>query len=92
MVVVLLLGWVFDYLSVSYLPAFMLAMLLAIFICSLCVRGIDQMKHGEESEGFLVLLWRPQVLAFLVAAFLIQFSHGAYYTFFSLFLEAQGYR
>ncbi|OUR69793.1 MFS transporter [Bermanella sp. 47_1433_sub80_T6] len=90
-VVVLLLGWVFDYLSVSYLPAFMLAMLLAIFICSLCVRGIDQMKHGEESEGFLVLLWRPQVLAFLVAAFLIQFSHGAYYTFFSLFLEAQGY-
>ena len=90
-VVVLLLGWVFDYLSVSYLPAFMLAMLLAIFICSLCVRGIDQVKHGEESEGFLVLLWRPQVLAFLVAAFLIQFSHGAYYTFFSLFLEAQGY-
>jgi len=90
-VVVLLLGWVFDYVSVSYLPAFMLVMLLAIFICSLCVRGIDQAKHGEESEGFLVLLWRPQVLAFLVAAFLIQFSHGAYYTFFSLFLEAQGY-
>jgi len=90
-VVVLLLGWVFDYVSVSYLPAFMLVMLLAIFICSLCVRGIDQVKYGEESEGFLVLLWRPEVLAFLVAAFLIQFSHGAYYTFFSLFLEAQGY-
>ncbi len=90
-VVVLLLGWVFDFLSVSYLPVFMLVMLLAIFICSLGVRGAIQKKYEEESAGFMVLLWRPEVIAFLCAAFLIQFSHGAYYTFFSLFLEARGY-
>ncbi|MEY8263986.1 MAG: MFS transporter [Bermanella sp.] len=90
-VVVLLLGWLFDYISVRYLPAFMLAMLLAIFVCSLCVRGVDEVKHSEASAGFLALIWRPEVLAFLCAAFLIQFSHGAYYTFFSLFLEEQGY-
>ncbi len=89
--VVMILGWVFDFLSVSYLPVFMLVMLLAIFICSLGVKGVTQAKHAEESAGFLVLLWRPEVLAFLAAAFLIQFSHGAYYTFFSLFLEGQGY-
>jgi len=90
-VVVVVLGWVFDYVSVSYLPVFMLLMLLAIFFSSLLVRGVVQVKHEDESAGFLTLLWRPQVIAFLLAAFLIQFSHGAYYTFFSLFLEQQGY-
>ncbi len=90
-VVVVILGWVFDYVSVSYLPVFMLIMLLAIFLCSLLVRGVVQVKHEDESAGFLALLWRPQVIAFLMASFLIQFSHGAYYTFFSLFLEQHGY-
>ena len=31
------------------------------------------------------------MIAFFATSFLLQFSHGPYYTFFSIHLEAQGY-
>ncbi len=90
-VLVALLGWVFDFISVKYLPVFMLALLLAIFISSTTVKSSESVHEHESSDGFLKLLMRPTVLAFLLAAFLNQVSHGAYYTFFSLYLEQVGY-
>jgi len=90
-VFVLLLGVVFDFISVSYLPVFMLLLLSAIFISSTTIKGQELTHDNEEGVGFLKLVMRPPVLAFLVAAFLMQVSHGAYYTFFSLFLEQAGY-
>lgn len=90
-VFVLILGVVFDFISVNYLPVFMLLLLSAIFISSTTIKG-QEITHGhEEGVGFLALVRRPPVVAFLVAAFLMQVSHGAYYTFFSLFLEQAGY-
>ncbi len=37
------------------------------------------------------VLRRPEVVAFLLACFLMQASHGPYYTFYSIYLEAYGY-
>lgn len=37
------------------------------------------------------VLRRPEVVAFLLACFLMQASHGPYYTFYSIYLEANGY-
>ena len=37
------------------------------------------------------VLRRPEVVAFLLACFLMQASHGPYYTFYSIYLEAHGY-
>jgi PPP family 3-phenylpropionic acid transporter len=37
------------------------------------------------------VLRRPEVAAFLLACFLMQASHGPYYTFYSIYLEANGY-
>lgn len=37
------------------------------------------------------VLRRPEVVAFLLACFLMQSSHGPYYTFYSIYLEANGY-
>lgn len=37
------------------------------------------------------VLRRPDVAAFLLACFLMQASHGPYYTFYSIYLEAHGY-
>jgi len=36
-------------------------------------------------------LRRPEVLAFLLACFLMQGSHGPYYAFFSIYLQDHGY-
>lgn len=90
-VFVLLLGWVFDYLSVSYLPVFMLLLLFAIFFSSTLIVGQEITHEHESTEGFLSLVLKPTVLAFLIAQFLNQVSHGAYYTFFSLYLEQYQY-
>jgi len=37
------------------------------------------------------VLRRPEVVAFLLACFLMQASHGPYYTFYSIYLEGHGY-
>lgn len=90
-VFVLLLGAVFDYISVQYLPVFMLVILTVMFVNSLTIKGRELSNEHIESEGFLSLLKKPEVIGFLLAAFLMQLSFGAYYTFFSLFLERAGY-
>ena len=46
--------------------------------------------QGDEA-GFRQRLRRPEVIAFFVAAFLIQVSFGPYYTFFSIYLGEHGY-
>lgn len=90
-VFVLLLGAIFDYISVQYLPVFMLIILTVMFVNSLTIEGRELSNEHIESEGFLSLLKKPEVIGFLLAAFLMQLSFGAYYTFFSLFLERAGY-
>jgi PPP family 3-phenylpropionic acid transporter len=90
-VFVLLLGAIFDYISVQYLPVFMLIILTVMFVNSLTIKGRELSNEHIESEGFLSLLKKPEVIGFLLAAFLMQLSFGAYYTFFSLFLERAGY-
>ena len=90
-VFVALLGWAFDYISVSFLPVFMLVLLAAIFFSSTLVKGRELTHEHESTEGFLSLILKPTVVAFLLASFLNQVSHGAYYTFFSLYLEQFGY-
>lgn len=90
-VFVLLLGVVFDFISVQYLPVFMLLLLGLIFLSSTTIKGQELTHDHVESVGFLTLVKRPEVIGFLLAAFLMQLSHGAYYTFFSLFLEKAGY-
>lgn len=90
-VFVLLLGLVFDFISVAYLPVFMLFLLACIFISSTTIKGRELTTEHDESHGFLKLVKRPEVFAFLFAGFLMQVSHGAYYTFFSLYLEQVGY-
>ncbi len=90
-VFVLLLGAVFDFISVQYLPVFMLLLLGLIFLSSTTIKGQELTHDHVESVGFLSLVKRPEVIGFLLAAFLMQLSHGAYYTFFSLFLEKAGY-
>jgi len=39
----------------------------------------------------LRILIRPQVLVLLVACFLMQASHGPYYTFYTIYMEQHGY-
>ncbi|GAA5316014.1 MAG: major facilitator superfamily domain-containing protein 6 [Candidatus Pelagadaptatus aseana] len=89
--VVLGLGLFFDVVDIRYLPWVMLFMLCLIWFSSLSVSEKPfTVGHGKHQP-----LWQticePHVLSFLVCVFLLQVSHGSYYTFYSVYLEALSY-
>ncbi len=91
-VLVVLLGIAFDDISVSWLPWFLVLMLGAIWLCSLVVPEAPRGGgHHEATEGLWDILKKPVVIAFLLCNFLLQIGHGPYYTFYSIFLEDNGY-
>lgn len=87
------LGLLFDHVSLKLLPAIMFALLLGIWFSTLSVAGPPVMHAASRaSHGSLwTILRQPLVVAFLLANFLLQLSHGPYYTFFSVYLERHQY-
>jgi len=85
------LGLVFDHVDVRWLPAIMLPMFAALVAAAwLNDYGPDAATRSER-ESLATSLARPGVLQFLACAFLMQTAHGAFYVYFSLFLEQNGY-
>jgi PPP family 3-phenylpropionic acid transporter len=88
------LGYAFDVFSISYLPWFLSALLLGIWLSSLVVFENSESARVEDNErttGLLEIVKQPSVLAFFVSCFLLQVAHGPYYTFYSIYLEGFGY-
>lgn len=49
-------------------------------------------EHVDDSTNKIIsVVKRPAVIALFTVCFLMQFSHGAYYAFFSIYLEDHGY-
>lgn len=85
------LGVLFDHVDVRWLPAIMLPMFVALVVAAwLNDYGPDEAARPER-ESMAASLARPGVLAFVLCAFLMQAAHGAFYVYFSLFLEQHGY-
>jgi len=85
------LGYILEFYSVSFLPVIIFIFMLGILVVSIFV--------PERAAGHLVLthtklkqiILRPEVLALILVCFLSQASHGAYYTFYTLYMEGYGY-
>ncbi|ARN76110.1 MFS transporter [Oceanicoccus sagamiensis] len=91
-IAVTLLGYSFDYLSISWLPWVIVFLLLGIWLSSLTVNEKEPLQTSDsERRSLKSVLKQPAVIAFLIACFLLQVSHGPYYTFFSVYLEDHGY-
>lgn len=89
------IGALLDVISISWLPWLMLIIMVLIWINSLLIPQSASFQSAQidtlNSETFLKLVLRPQVLAFFVICFLVQFGHGAYYTFYSVLMESVGF-
>lgn len=88
---VAVLGMVFDVFSIRYLIPIAWVLLFLITINCLLLREPPVQKTVEVSIGCSTILKQPAVIAFFAAALLLQLSFGAYYTFFSLYLENYDY-
>ncbi len=88
---VVLLGWVFDHISISYLRDFLLAIIIFIALASLFSFSQPARTQLRKRGSFVRALKSPLVISFLLINFLLQLSHGPYYTFYSIYMEDLGY-
>ena len=85
------LGPLLDRFGTSLLPAVLMALFAGIWLSSLWV---PERSMGPAPQGHAPLrevLRHPQVVTLLAVCFLMQASHGPYYTFYSLYLQDYGY-
>jgi len=86
------LGLVFDVMPIRFLPLFILTFLILIWLSSLSLQNVSAKKSDGQRQHFLSVVFQPTILCFLAASFLLQLSHGPYYTFYTLYLvENYGY-
>jgi PPP family 3-phenylpropionic acid transporter len=89
---VLAVGWWLDRYPIVHLLYIITALLTSIWLASLLVSEKTVAKSNTQQRQPLAhILRRPAVLAFFAVSFFLQLSHGPYYTFFSIYLEAQSY-
>lgn len=85
------LGFLFDYVSIAFLPHIVIGLLVALLIVSLLAPQQSVGHSPAQRLPFSHYLKSPVVIAFFVTAFLAQVAHGAYYSFFTLYMENHHY-
>ncbi len=90
-VAVIALGPLLAQYSTYWLLPVIVALLVATSITGFIVPGDNGHQASPSPNGFMKILLRPEVLGLFVASFLMQLSHGPYYTFYSIHLQAAGY-
>lgn len=89
--VVVGLGQSIGHDSLSIVPTWLLALLIGVWLATLAIPDSEPVHPAGAAQTLLGLLRQPGVIAFFAACFLLQVSHGIYYGFYSIHLEAAGY-
>ncbi len=90
-ITVALFGWLFQYVSITLLPIFLIGLFTCIWLTSLLIPERATTNPSTSTESFYQIITRPTIIALFISCFLMQFSHGPYYTFYSIYLENNGY-
>ena len=88
---VTLFGWLFEYISVTLLPNLLIGLFAGIWLTSLLVPEKKTAHQFLSSESFYQVIKQPSAIALFLVCFLMQASHGPYYTFYTIYLEDYGY-
>jgi PPP family 3-phenylpropionic acid transporter len=89
--VVLAVGWWQQQAGSGVVPVAVLILFGGVLLSVLMVPDRPHGHRSLEPLSLARLLKRREVLFFLAACLMMQASHGAYYAFYSIFLEARGY-
>jgi MFS transporter, PPP family, 3-phenylpropionic acid transporter len=84
-------GWLLEYGGIELLVPLMLGLMGSALIASLTVPEAPAPAHVAAAQGRSRLEARLSVAGLFAAALLMQASHGPYYGFYSIHLEAHGY-
>ena len=89
-VIVVLIGDLLQTHGADVIPLVVFSTFVLILLFSFIVPEKLNTPHSDHSPIWHVIK-QPKVMAFLVVCFLMLCSHGPYYTFYTIFLEEQGY-
>ena len=87
----LYLGYLLESSPASVVPVAMLIMFILIWLTSLVVPERSAGHLSLDEQSIFTVIKRPEVASLIVVIFLMQLSHGPYYTFYSIYLEDYGY-
>ena len=90
-IAVTLLGQIFETVSINKLPMILFGIMLALSFLTLSIPETFVAANPRHTHSIFSVIKRPGVLALLTVCFLMQAGHGAYYTFFTIYLEANQY-
>ncbi len=85
------LGLLLDRTGTAPLPMVLFSLFGLIFIASLIVPEPCPDPHVGDHAPISHIVRRPEVIALVVCALLMQASHGPYYTFYTIYMEGVGY-
>jgi PPP family 3-phenylpropionic acid transporter len=88
---VIAVGPMLDRFGPGILPSVLIAVFAGIWLTSLVVPERDEPDRHDGGESLRQVLRRPAVLALIAVCFLMQASHGPYYTFYTIYMEEFGY-
>lgn len=85
-------GGLLELIPISLLPWILAPVFIGIGVSAFLVPAERGVRKPPAPKGSLKrILAHPAVLTFFFMNFMLQVSHGAYYTFFSIHLEHHGY-
>lgn len=85
------LGYATRAWGIGIVPVVLMGLFATLWVNSLLAPASSSLATHDPSPPFAQIFRRPEVIAFFMACFFNQAAHGAYYGFFSLYLEDLGY-
>ncbi len=85
------LGYVLDFSPIHTLLWVVLALLIMVYAFSYRIPEPQIHYHAQDELHLFSIMRQPKVLALLAACFMMAAAHGAYYTFYSIYLVDHGY-
>lgn len=88
---VVIVGWLFDKTGMDSFAFYLILFALFAWLGVLFLAEDKTLVEQVDTSRFWQIINQPQVVALLLVSLLIQFSHGSYYGFYSIFLNDAGY-
>lgn len=85
------IGYFLQSVEIIWLLWIILGLKFGIVIFSYQIPEKEIINYTAGLHTVRQICLRPEVMAFLIASLLMLFAHGAYYTFFSIYLVEHGY-
>ncbi|WP_374581088.1 MFS transporter [Pseudoduganella sp.] len=90
-VTVMLSSFLMDWQGTGALVWFCAVLLVCVLGAAFRLQEVPRMQHAGKPPALLAVLRRKEVLAFFASTALMVAAHSSLYTFYSLYLEKQGY-